>query len=155
MLPETEYSIHKRKIIADSLGINLNDIFHLSQLNGYIQVIFRRSYRYCVCLIPLSAIEVKQELPQKTGSYRITRNVKVTQHHVIVEPDNLRVYDATGKNLLYILDIYKGELWRGFGDDERFGKQELKGWVFEYMPLPSESTVRHWLRSKGFAVRAA
>ncbi len=155
MLPETEYSIHKRKIIADSLGINLNDIFHLSHLNGHIQVIFRRSYRYCVCLIPLSAIEVKQELPQKTGSYRITRNGKVTQHHVIVEPDNLRVYDATGKNLLYLLDIYKGELWRGFGDDERFGKQELKGWVFEYMPLPSESTVRHWLRSKGKAVRAA
>ncbi len=132
MLPETEYPIRQRKIIANSLGITINEIFHLSELNSHVQVIFRRSYRYCVCLIPLSAIEVKQELPQTTGSYKITRNGRITHHHVIVEPDTIRVYDATGKNRLYLLDIYKGELWRGFGDDERFGKQELKEWIFEY-----------------------
>ena len=149
----TTYSIKQRKTIADSLGINLNDIFHLSQLNGHIQVIYRRSYRYCVCLVPTSVLDVKQELPQKTGSYRITRNGRVTQHHVIVEPDNLRVYNATGKNLMYILDLYKGQLWRGFGDDERFGKHELQSWVFECMLLPSESTVRHWLRSRSKGLR--
>ena len=155
MLPETEYSIHKRKIIANELGISINEIFHLSEQNSHLQVIFRRSYRYCVVFIPLSALEVKQVLPQQTGSYRITRNGRVSEHHVIVEPDNLRVYDATGKNLQNILDLYKGQLWRGFGDDERLGQQELKQWLFEYMPLPSESTVRHWLRTKGKAVSAA
>ncbi len=155
MLTESEYSIRQRRMIADSLRINLNDIFHLSQLNDHIQVIFRRSYRYCVCLIPLSAIEIKQQLPQKTGSYRLTRNGRMTQHHLIVEPDTIRLYDATGESLMYILDLYQGQLWRGFGQDERLGKQELQSWVFEYMPLPSESTVRHWLRSKGKAVRAA
>ena len=132
----------------------MGSIFHLSQLNGHIQVIFRRSYRYCVCLIPLSAIEVKQELPQTTGSYKITRNGRITQHHVIVEPDTIRVYDATGESLLYILDIYQGQLWRGFGQDERLGKQELQGWQFEYIPLPSDQTISRWLRSKGKAVGA-